>query len=111
MQNPKPKCEFCGRALTDPASIALRIGPECKGKQQDLLSIVDAGKNAEGYGLGDFELTARGSKLRSLERIAVKYAHGLPANLQRDLQTARQRHALRVTLLSRQNRLSLEVSL
>lgn len=111
MQNPKPKCEFCGRELSDPDSIALRIGPECKGKQQTLLALVDAGKNAEGYGLGDYELTARGSKLRSLERIAMKYMHSLPAKLQRDLQQARQRYAQRVTHLSKQNRLSLEVSL
>lgn len=28
----KPQCSRCGRALTDPFSIAVGMGPECRGK-------------------------------------------------------------------------------
>ena len=29
---PKPRCARCGRALTDPYSIAVGMGPECRGE-------------------------------------------------------------------------------
>lgn len=31
MSEKKPHCQKCGRALTDPFSIAVGMGPECRG--------------------------------------------------------------------------------
>lgn len=37
-QKPTYRCQFCRRALTDPQSIALGVGPECAAKKARIYS-------------------------------------------------------------------------
>lgn len=111
MHNQKPiRCHECGEVLTDKESIARGIGPVCAQKASSRLTVIDAGRNAESYGLGDYELTTRGSRLRSLQRIATRYSETIPLQLQRDLVKAEKHYAARVTFLAKQGFLTVEVS-
>jgi hypothetical protein len=109
-QSRHTRCELCGEVLTDKESIARGIGPVCANKQKSIYALVAAGADAERCGLGDYQLTTRGSKLRQLQRIAVRYSEAIPSNLRRDLHNAEKHYAQRVAFLAKQGFVTVEVN-
>lgn len=65
----KPRCENCGQELTDPISIARRLGPECAMKLSEQLSALGDLSRAIGAGYFDPIATKFFTELRIIETV------------------------------------------
>jgi uncharacterized small protein (DUF1192 family) len=89
------RCELCSRVLTDQASVARRVGPECEGKLAAQLNAVGAAVSALAGGYRDPLLK------RSLELLSVAELYATRSAVARkDAARLRARIAARVERLA-----------
>lgn len=98
-QSKLTRCEICGRVLTDPESVALRIGPECAARHQMGLASVAEARSRLAVGGGGYAADQLRQALHTYDRLVAiaEKQRGWRANiedrLRRDLLQAQARIA------------------